>query len=101
MTQRVRHTRQGLRHRHAERGVAVADAPNPRHGESLRPLLHEVGQRLVGGGEEAAGEEPRPRETIAPAPKPCMAPGGLATIEGEDDAPAGLREALEAGRIVQ
>jgi hypothetical protein len=30
-----------------------------------------------------------------------MAHIGLETIEGSEDAPAGLREALEAGRVLQ
>jgi hypothetical protein len=49
MTQRVRHTRQGLRHSGTAGGLAVADAPNKRHLERLLHLLNEVRQLLVGG----------------------------------------------------
>jgi len=55
----------------------------------------------LGGRQQTPSEEDLPGETIAQDPEDFMAHVGLEAIEGQDDATAGLREALEAERIVQ
>jgi hypothetical protein len=93
-----RHARQGLRHRGAAGGWAGADAPHQRPPERLGHLVHEERQRGRGGCEEAARAAHLPRAAIAPAPEPCVAHGRWAPSAGEEDAPAGLRQAWAAGR---
>jgi hypothetical protein len=60
-----------------------------------------LGQVVWGGREQTPGQEDLTRETIAQEPEDCMAPVRLEAIEGQEDAPAGLREALEADSIWQ
>jgi len=55
----------------------------------------------LGGRQQTPSEEDLTGETIAQDPEDFMAHVGLEAIEGQDDATAGLREALEAERIVQ
>jgi hypothetical protein len=55
----------------------------------------------VGGREHTPREEYLTGETIAQDPEDFMADVGLEAIEGQDDAASGLREALEAERILE
>jgi hypothetical protein len=55
----------------------------------------------VGGRQQTPSEEDLTGETIAQDPEDFMTHIGLEAIEGQDDATAGLREALEAERILQ
>ena len=80
--------------------MAVRAAPASGPLERLLHLASECRQIVWGGREHPPSEQSLPRETIAQAPEDCMAHVGLEAIEGQEDAPAGRREALEAGRLL-
>jgi hypothetical protein len=97
----VRHPRQGLGHGGTDGGWAVRDAPDS---GSLECLLHRASERrqvVWGGRQPTPSQESLTGETSAQAPEDCMADVGLEAIERQDDATAGLREALAAERLWQ
>jgi len=101
MTQWVRHGRQGLGHGSTEGGRAVRDDSDYGPLERLLHLASECRQIVLGGRQQTPSEEYLTGETSAQAPEDCMAHVGLEASEGQGDATAGLREALEAERLLQ
>jgi hypothetical protein len=97
----VRPGRAGVGHSGPAGGLAVRDAPAYGHVARLRHRASEWRQSLLGSREQTPREESLTGETITPAPEDGMAAVGLEAIEGQADAPAGLREALEAERVWQ
>ena len=57
LAQLGRHARQGLCHGGTDGGLAVRDAPDNGHRESLLHLLDQVCQIVVGGREQTPGQE--------------------------------------------
>jgi hypothetical protein len=101
MTHLGRHLREGWGRGSPDGGWAVRAAPDSGPLERLLHLASECRQIVWGGRAPTPSQESLPGEPSAQAPEDCLAHGGWAASEGQADAPAGRREALEAERIVQ
>jgi len=76
------------------------DAPN-RHLQGLFHLTQQHGEGVVGGRQEAAGQEHLARETIAQAPEDFLPDVRLEPIEGEDNPALRLRQAPQTCRVLE
>lgn len=69
----MRHAGQRRPHRAPDGVLPVGDHAADRHGERLLHFLQQPGEILLGGAQEAAGEEHFARETVAQHPEDFVA----------------------------
>ena len=85
VTELVRHAREDLLHREADRLLGIRDHSVNRHGQGLLDLAQQVNE--IGGAHavEAARQQHRPREAVAHHPQHILVLVWLQPINGEDD----------------
>jgi site-specific DNA recombinase len=89
VTELMWHALESLGHRLADRGLTIGDDPGDRHSQGVLDLTKELGQVVLGRGEQAPGQEDLPGEGIADHPEDLVADVGLEAVDGQDD-PTGL-----------
>ena len=77
MAQLVRHARQRLGHRLADRLLAVRDNAGDGHGQGVAHLAQERAQILGGSREQAPGQQELARQAITQHPQDLVADIGL------------------------
>ena len=90
---------QGLGDSRTDGQLPIGDDAHNGHLQGLLHLTQQRGYVVVGGRQQAAGQEHLARETIAQDPEDFMADIRLEPIEGQDDPALRLRQAPQPRRI--
>ena len=96
VAQLVRHVGQGRGDRLADGELAVGEDGRDRDGQGLPNLNEEGGEVLLGGAEQAAGEQHLARQAVAQHPQHLVADVRLQPVQRQDDAALLAQQRVQA-----